>query len=162
MLTKGAHTGPALEAKEASDILSWIVAERDARPEIPAIRTMQMPPIVCTMNPCEKNTVDLAGLGVPATLEFEISSLVNDAYMTNIRIVAGPMGLHIAHPLFESWPAGATEPTPDPIDRWFNVDLNLAPAATSPLGTGEGTFVGFKVTDPLSIRFDIFEMQKPM
>ena len=31
MLTKGSHTGPALDAIEASNILQWIVAERDAR-----------------------------------------------------------------------------------------------------------------------------------
>ena len=165
MLTKGNHTGPALEAKEASDILSWIVAERDARDEIPPIRTAQMVPMLCTMgNPgdpqCPINMIDLTALGQPGRVEVVVSQLVADSYLTNIKIVAGAAGLHIAHPLFESWPAGATEPKPDPIDRWFNVELNLAPNAESAIGTGEGTFVGFNVADALSIRFDIFEMQK--
>ncbi|HEY5924935.1 MAG TPA: hypothetical protein VIV11_24810 [Kofleriaceae bacterium] len=165
MLTKGDHTGPALEAKEASDILTWINAERDARPEIPPIRTTQMVPQLCTMgNPgdpnCPINMIDLTELGQPGRVEVVVSQLVADSYLTNIKIVAGAAGLHVTHPVFESWPAGATEPKPDPIDRWFNVDINLAPAAESAIGTGEGTFVGFNVADALSIRFDVFEMQK--
>jgi mono/diheme cytochrome c family protein len=31
VLQKGSHTGPAMTAQVASDILSWIVAERDER-----------------------------------------------------------------------------------------------------------------------------------
>ena len=164
MLTKGVHTGPALEALEASNILQWIVAERDARPEIPPIRTAQMVLNLCTMgNPgtadCPINSIDLMPLGQPGTAEVVVSKLVNDAYLTNIQIKAGAAGLHVAHPLFESWPAGATEPKPDPIDRWFNVDVQIAPNAAAPVGTGEGTFAGFNVADPISMRFDIFEMK---
>jgi hypothetical protein len=164
MLTKGNHTGPALEAKEASDILSWIVAERDARPEIPPIRSAKMVPALCTAgNPggpdCPINMIDLSTLGQPGTVEVVVSQLVSDSYLTNIQIKAGAAGLHVAHPLFESWPAGATEPKPDPIDRWFNVDAQIAPNMAITVGTGEGTFVGFNVADELSIRFDIFEMK---
>ena len=164
MLTKGAHTGPALEAIEASNILQWIVAERDARPDIMPIRSAQMVPALCTAgNPggpdCPINMIDLSTLGQPGTVEVVVSQLVADSYLTNIQIKAGANGLHIAHPLFESWPAGATEPKPDPIDRWFNVDLQIAPNAAVTVGTGEGTFVGFSVADALSIRFDIYEMK---
>jgi hypothetical protein len=120
--------------------------------------------MLCTMgNPggpdCPINSIDLAGLGQPGTLEVVVSKLVADAYLTDIKIKAGAAGLHIAHPLFESWPAGAMEPKPDPIDRWFNVDLQIAPNAEATVGTGEGTFTGFNVADPLSVRFDIFEMK---
>ena len=49
MLTKGNHTGPALEAKEASDILSWIVAERDARgATTTVIRSEKFMAMLCT------------------------------------------------------------------------------------------------------------------
>jgi hypothetical protein len=163
MLTKGSHTGPALDAKEASDILSWIVAEREARDDtIVPIRSPKIIPMLCTVPPCPVNTIDLATLGVPATVTFEAAQLSSDMYLTNIKLVAGAMGVHAVHPLFESWPAGATEPKPDPIDRWFNVDLNLAPnAAPVDIGTGEGTFVGFGAVDEISIRFDVFEAMKP-
>jgi hypothetical protein len=164
MLTKGAHTGPALEAKEASDILSWIVAERDARGTTTMpIRTEKFTAMLCTTAPCPVNTVDLTALGQPATLTFEATQLSNDLYLTNIKIAAGASGLHITHPTFESWPAASMDPKPDPIDRWFNVDLNLAPnAMPTNIGTGEGSFSGFGGADPLSMRFDIFEAQKPM
>jgi len=164
MLTKGSHTGPALEAIEASNILQWIVAERDARPDIAPIRSAQMVPTLCTAgNPgdptCMINMIDLSSLGQPGTLEVVVSQLVADSYLTNIQIKAGANGLHIAHPVFESWPAGAMEPKPDPIDRWFNVDVQIAPNAAQTIGTGEGTFKDFNVADALSMRFDIYEMK---
>jgi hypothetical protein len=162
MLTKGSHTGPALEAKEASDILTWIEAEAAARGTTATpIRSDKITPMLCTAAPCPINTIDLMSLGQPGTVEFEATQLTADLYLTNIKLKAGAAGLHITHPLFESWPAAATEPKPDPIDRWFNVDLNLAPAAVAPIGTGEGSYTGFGAADQLSIRFDVFEMQKP-
>ena len=168
VLTKGAHTGPALLAKEASDILSWIVAERDARAdEVVVIRSDKLVPMLCTAGApgdatCPINIIDLTALGVPATLEVVVTPLSADLYLTNIKLKAGAMGLHITHPIFETWPADAMEPTADPIDRWFNVDLNLAPDTESLIGTGEGTYVGFKGTDALSIRFDVFGAMTPM
>lgn len=167
VLTKGAHTGPALDATEATDILSWIVAERDARSdEVVVIRSDKFTPMLCTGGnagdpTCPINTIVLDALGVPASVEFVATPLVSDLYLTNIKLKAGAMGVHIQHPMFETWPADATEPTPDPIDRWFNVDLNLQPNTESLIGTGEGTFVGFKGTDALSIRFDVYEMAQP-
>ncbi|HEY5951083.1 MAG TPA: hypothetical protein VIV40_36580 [Kofleriaceae bacterium] len=160
MLTKGAHTGPALEAKEASDILSWIIAEREARMGmVTALRSDKLTPMLCTTAPCPINTIDLASLGQPGTLTFEATALSADLYLTTIKIQAGAAGLHITHPLFESWPAGATDPKPDPIDRWFNVDLQIAPNTAAQIGTGEGSFTGFNGADQLSMRFDVFEMK---
>jgi len=160
MLTKGEHTGPALEAKEASDILEWIKAEKESRGSTAApIRTDKAAPMLCTTAPCPVNTIDLMTLGQPGTLSFEATQLTADLYLTNIKIKAGAAGLHITHPIFESWPAGATEPKPDSIDRWFNVDLQIAPDAEVPIGTGEGSFTGFGGADPLSMRFDVFEMK---
>lgn len=164
MLTKGVHTGPALDANEASDILSWIVAERDARTDaVGPIRSARIVPMLCMAPPCPINTIDLAELGVPGTVTFEVSKLVTDLYLTNITFNPGAMGNHIVHPMIESWPPESAEPAPDPIDRWFNVELNLAPdAGPTPIGTGEGTYVGFDATHELSIRFDVYEAQKPM
>lgn len=163
MLTKGSHTGPALEAKEASDILSWIVAEREARGTTTmVIRSDKITPMLCAANPCPINIIDLTSLGQAGTLEFEVTQLVSDLYLTNITLKAGAAGLHVTHPLIESWPAAATDPKPDPIDRWFNVDLNIAPNMQATVGTGEGSFTGFGAVDALSVRFDVFEMMKAM
>jgi hypothetical protein len=162
MLTKGEHTGPALDAKEASDILTWIEAEKEARATTTEpIRSPKIVPNVCMMAPCPVNELLLDAVVPGAKVTFEVSRLVSDMYITNIRLVPGTMGVHIVHPTFESWPPGETTPKPDPIDRWFNVDLNLAPnAMPTAIGTGEGTFVGFDTAHELSMRFDVLEMQK--
>jgi hypothetical protein len=164
MLTKGSHTGPALDAKEASDILSWIVAEREARLTMTEpIRSPKIAPTLCTMNPCPLNTLDLSAIVPGASVTFEVSQLVSDLYITNIKLVPGAMGVHIVHPTLESWDPAMPTPKPDPIDRWFNVDLNLAPGAMpADIGTGEGTFTGFNAAHELSMRFDVLEMQKTM
>src|SRR5690606_32186298 len=101
MLTAGDHTalmgGPALPAPEASDILTWINAERLARPQPDPTRTMPVAAQICTAgNPgdptCPINTIDLSAVGptpVPATLEFVLSPLGTDSYYTNLKIKAG-------------------------------------------------------------------------
>jgi len=159
MLTKGNHTGPALEATESSDILEWIEAEKAARGTTPPIRSDKVAPMLCMTAPCPLNTIDLTSAGQPGSVTFEATQLSADLYLTNIKIKAGANGLHVNHPIFESWPTGATEPKPDSIDRWFNVDLQIAPDAEVMVGTGEGSFIGFAGADPLSIRFDVFEMK---
>lgn len=165
ILTKGSHTGPALEALEATSILTWIRAEAAARPAGTPIRTAQTPVMLCTGTSgtpqCPINTIDLTSLGVAgASFELEVSSLSDSAYITNMRFKAGADGLYVEHPLLESWPAGATEPTVDPIDRFFAVQINIAAAATAPLGTGE-TLQGWVATNPISVRFDVIEKQRP-
>jgi hypothetical protein len=164
MLTKGEHTGPALDAKEASDILSWIVAEREARGTMTEpIRSPKIVQMLCTGPPCPINTLDLSAVVAGASVTFEVSQLAGALYLTNINLVPGPMGVHVVHPMFESWDPASPNPKPDPIDRWFNVDLNLAPNANpASIGTGEGTFVGFEAAHELSMRFDVLEMHQAM
>lgn len=165
ILTKGDHTalggGPALDATEATDILTWIVAERDARPAPEVIRTMQTPMMVCGATPpCPVNVIDLSGLGAAGTVEFTISALGGDSYFTDLKIKAGADGLYIEHPLLETWPMGAMEPTPDPLDRFFAVQGNIEPNAELILGTGTATVAGFVSADPISLRFDVVEKKR--
>jgi hypothetical protein len=166
VLTKGDHTatggGPALDAPEASDILTWIVAESKARPPATEIRTMQAAAQLCVGNPgdatCPMNTIDLSPLGTAATLSFYLTAVGNDSYFTQLKITAGADGLYVEHPLIESWPAGATMPKPDPTDRFFAIQQNLMPNMPLTLGdTGTASIAGFNPADPISFRFDVFE-----
>ncbi len=173
MLTVGDHSamggGVALLSTEASDCLEWINAERLARPAPEPIRTAQYTPLLCTAgNPgdatCPINTVDLAGIGptpVAATLTFTVNQLGPDSYYTNLKVKAGAEGLYLEHPLVETWPAGATMPTADPIDRFFAVVINLQANQEITIGTGTATFSGFAVADPISVRFDTIEKVRP-
>jgi hypothetical protein len=164
VLTKGAHTGPALEATQSTAILEWIKAEALARPDVEPIRTEKMVLMPCTSgNPgdptCPINSIDLTPLGVAGTVEVVVTALSNAAYLTNIQVKAGAMGVYLSHPMFETWPMDMV--TPDPIDRWFNVVINIAPNAMSTIGTGEGTFADWNVNDPISLRVDEIGPQKP-
>lgn len=163
VLSKGAHTGPALTAVQASDILSWITAQRDAEPPLTVIESAQLTPMLCTAPPCPVNTIDLAafGGGAGSTLNFSAMAVGPDIYLTALGVKAGSEGLYLAHPLFDSWPAGATMPTPDPTDRFFNVRLNLMPGAMAPLGDGTGGFAGFTPTNPISVRVDAIDKYRP-
>jgi hypothetical protein len=164
VLTKGDHTatggGPALLAPQASDILQWIVAEAKVHPITP-LRTAQATAQLCLSSPgnmdCPMNTVDLTALGTAATLTFYLSAVGADSYYTQIKLKAGAAGLYYEHPLIESWPAGATDPKPDPIDRFFASQMNLMPDQEITIGDGTATISGFAPADPISFRFDVFE-----
>lgn len=153
VLTKGDHSatggGPALLSNQATDILTWILAESKAHP-VAAIRSAMFTPMT-------DNTIDLTPLGTAATLTFSIQQVGADAYLTNVKLKAGAEGLYFEHPLFETYPMGATEPKPDPVDTFFAVQQNLMPDQEITFGTGAATIQGFLVTDPMSIRFDVFE-----
>ena len=157
VLTKGDHTatggGPALLAPQATDILTWILAEARAHP-VTGIRTMQITATTGGM----LNTVDLTPLGVAATLTFNVDAVGPDAYFTNLKLTAGANGLYFEHPLIETYPAGATDPKPDPTDRFFAVQGNLMANQSITFGeTGTASISGFNVADPITFRFDVFE-----
>lgn len=175
VLSKGVHEGPQLLSPEASDILEWLIAERDARPPGPVIETPQFVLMMCTAgNPgdatCPINKVDLSSLG-PAGAEFDFvaQALSGDLYTTGMSFKPGTDGLYVEHPLFESWPpaatgsdAGVPAPIPDSLDRYFATKLNLMPgAAPAPLGAGNATFAGFVPTNMMSIRFDAIDKYRP-
>jgi hypothetical protein len=180
LLTKGIHEGPQLDATQTSDLLEWIQAERDAaldNPEDlpPIIETAQFIPQICTSglpddpaapNPlCPVNRVPLDEIGgAGAQITFVVQSLGSGLYMTNLKLVPGPMGAFIEHPLFVSYPTDNPDtpdinegaPKADTIDRFFNVKMNLmagAEVADQLIAGGTAAFVGFSATDKLSIHF---------
>ena len=156
VLTKGDHSatggGPALLAPQATDILTWILAEARAHPVTP-IRTMPFTAMTGGMI----NTIDLSPLGTAATLTFSIDAVGPDSYYTNLKLKAGADGLYFEHFLIETYPMGGTEPKPDPIDRFFAVQGNLMADQEITIGDGTASISGFTATDPISIRFDVFE-----
>jgi hypothetical protein len=168
VLGKGSHEGPALSAQGASDILIWINAERDARPPGPVIETPQLTPQPCTAgNPgdvtCPINHIDLSMLGTAlpgATLDLVASQVGEDLYLTNMAFKAGADGLYAEHPVFTTYPA-AMMPTADPQDRYFAFKVNLTAAGTGPLDTGSTILNGFAVGNPLTVRFDVVDKNRP-
>ncbi len=168
IVTKGMHTGPALDVTESSALIIWIKTEAKARPDsTPPLRTAMVTPMLCT-DPanvggpaCMINSVDLTPLGAAGSLEFVVQQVGSDSYYTNLKIKAGADGLYIEHPLFESYAGGAEPPLPDPIDRFFATTLNLTANAEMPIGTGTASLAGFSAADPVSFRFDVVEKHRP-
>lgn len=179
LLTKGLHSGPAFLAEQASNVLEWVQLEKDAQqsanpPTGPKLETAQFQARICTSglpnNPegtCPVNDVSLADIGAPgATISFVAQALGSGIYLNNLKLVPGPTGAFIEHPLFVSWPAQG-EPIPDMIDRFFNVKMNLASGASAEqqqIAGGTAAFVGFQPNDRLTIHFkavNVFQDEAP-
>jgi hypothetical protein len=164
LVTKGAHEGPALTPAQVSDVLDWLQKEKDAA-QIDGgglqLETAALLPLICTQGSpgtteCPFNDVPLDEVGVPgARLQFTVQQLGSGLYVSNLKLIPGPDGAYIEHPLFVSKPEKA-DAKPDTIDRFFSVKMNLqatATAAQQQIAGGTAAFVGFLATDKLSIYF---------
>jgi hypothetical protein len=182
LLTRGPHDGPALDGVQSSDLLEWIFAEKEASPDTqPVIEVAKFAPSVCTAglpddpaapNPnCLYNRIPLDPVGgAGAQIEFILQAVPDGSYMTNLRLVPGPGGVYMEHPIFITWPAA---PRPgcdtdasgasfclDSLDRYAQTTLNLM-TDPAPIGSGTTTFAGFLATDMMSIQFTEVGAYKP-
>lgn len=173
LLTKGAHSGPALTAAQASDLLEWLAAERDAAGVAGTVdtglETQPFTPVLCTGgNPgdptCPITYVDITNLvdgWAGAKIRFVAQPLSQDLYVTNLALEGGPEGVYIEHPLFVSWPIEG-DPIPDTLDRFFNVKMNLAAGAMpSQISGGTAAFINFAPTNQLTIHFKVVDRFRP-
>jgi mono/diheme cytochrome c family protein len=165
VLTKGLHEGPAFTASQTATVLGWIQKQKDAEGSTgeqgPSLETAPFIPQVCTGGTpgsatCPFNDVTLDALGVAgAKIQFTVQSLGSGLYLSNMKLIPGPDGAYIEHPLFVSKPNDGNA-KPDTIDRFFNVKMNLQAAATDAdrqIAGGTAAFVGFQANDPLTIYF---------
>ncbi len=173
VLTKGAHSGPALLASQASDLLEWLSAERDAAGVAGGVdtglETQLFTPVLCTSgNPgdptCPITYVDITGLvegWAGAKIKFVAQPLSQDLYVTNLSLEGGPEGVYIEHPLFVSWPLEG-DPIPDKLDRFFNVKMNLMGGAMAEqINGGTAAFIDFAPSNQLTIHFKVVDRYRP-
>jgi len=130
LLVKGMHQGPAWSAEQSAQILSWIDMERDEQQPVEMVVEIPAADIVDGMNTFPLDTVGSVGSKVTTSIQ----KLTAGVYMSQIKITAGPEGIHFKHPLFVTW-NGAT-PTPDPADSFDTVELDLAAGMTATIGGG--------------------------
>lgn len=150
VLTMGKHTGPPLPPDAASTVLAWIVAEQKAR--VPGA----VPPVEVGPVSPEVGVPQSLDLGLGAKLSFVATAATEGLYLSQLQIVAGSNGLHVVHPLFVSYPAPKQQ-LPDDVDRFGDVDAQLAAGATLALGGGDAWFLSFSATDPVAIYFTTLE-----
>jgi len=171
LLTKGVHDGPALLASQASDVLEWIQAEKDAQPDpgagAPILETEHFIPAICTAGTppaatCPVNDVDLTSLGLPgAKLHFVAQALGSGLYLNQLSVIGGADGVYLEHPLFASYPQDGTATRFDTIDRFYNIKINAMGTATTPIGGGTAAFIGFLPTDKIAIGFKQLKAFQP-
>src|SRR5262245_59504558 len=97
ILTKGLHNGPALVNSDASAILEWIQAEKDAIPTpgdgAPSLETEPFIPRLCTGGvpgdaTCPINEVTLDSIGAPGSkIQFVAQALGSGLYLNNLKLV---------------------------------------------------------------------------
>jgi mono/diheme cytochrome c family protein len=147
LLTRGAHTGPALTPEQSATVLEWIDLERIAAGgEDESVELDPFQPLTGL------NTVDLGPIGMSgSTLTFRLEQLAVGIYLSEIMLNAGPDGAHVVHPLFVTWTDGAA--SPDPIDRFSTIDLSVGPGLSGMVGGGTAVFVDVPPTAMLSVHF---------
>jgi mono/diheme cytochrome c family protein len=177
MLTKGQHDGPQLTAEQASALLQWLNAERDATnhdPDhpVPVLATKKYAVQLCQATaadptaPCPVNHVplsDIADVGttVPgAEITFLANGLSSGLYLHDLNVTGGTAGVYMEHLLFVSLPA-SMPPFPDQIDRYFATKLNVKPGETVPLNGGTEQFGGFAAGDMIEVHFRVLSPFKP-
>lgn len=173
LLNKGQHEGAPLVGQQKSDVQEWIQAEKEAANAGPGgggqlgLRTLDYTLSLCTggLPPaptCPINEIPLddlgEGKGIPgAKITFVVQGVGTGIYLTNLKLIPGPMGAFVEHPLFVSIPTDPKDaPIADPIDRFFNEKKNLMATAAGPeqqIGGGAAAFVGFPAQNKIAIFF---------
>ena len=170
ILVKGEHSGaPALTPEQASQVLQWLQMEQQAAgldSSVSGAQIIQTVPFTALLTPAgaataTTNTIPLDGAGLPgASISFTAEAIANGIYLSDLTLTGGPTGAHIVHPLFVSRPPDAT-PIPDDTDRFFDVDLDVAPNTSSTIDGGTAAFIGFNVLAPMTISFQTIEVYQP-
>jgi cytochrome c553 len=180
VLTKSLHAGPALIGSDLSAILEWIQAEKDALPKPGdgdvVLETTPFVPLLCTMGlpgepNCPINEVSLEAIGATGSkITFVAQSLGSGLYLNNLKLIPGPTGASIEHPLFVAYPPDGGKSKPDLIDRFFSVKMNIqtgAPIDQQQIAGGTAAFVGFvgspdpTVADKITIHFKSVGVYQP-
>ena len=146
LLTKGVHQGPAWMVEQASTILSWIELERDEHPVDMVVETNAID-IVDGANRLPLDIIDAPG----SVLTFTAQKLTYGLYLSNIAITAGVDGVHFKHPLFVTWQG--TTPTPDPVDSFDVVEMDLAQGSSRAIGGGLLMLANVPADAKLSVSF---------
>jgi hypothetical protein len=174
LLTKGQHEGPPLSGNLASNVLDWLQAEKEAANDPTTggggglgLRTQDYAMMICTGGlpgdpTCPINSIDLdnlgEGAGIPgAKISFVAQGVGTGLYLNNLKLIPGPNGAFIEHPLFVSIPEDPmARPIADTFDRFFNTKMNLmmnAPVEQQQIAGGTAAFVNFPPQNKIAIFF---------
>ncbi|HWO23100.1 MAG TPA: hypothetical protein VNO30_30370 [Kofleriaceae bacterium] len=182
LLNKGQHEGPPIVGQQKSDVQAWIQAEKDAASDVGpgggpllGLRSQDYTISLCTGGlpgdtTCPLNTIPLDDLGngagiAGAKISFIAIGVGTGLYMNNLKLIPGPQGAFIEHPLFVSIPTDEKEkPIADTFDRFFNTKMNLmanAAADQQQISGGTAAFVNFPPQNKIAVYFKTASAFKP-
>ena len=149
LLTKGEHAGPAWTGAQAAIIRGWL--------DVEAMESVDDGPAVIVTEPHAlvpgANRISLEPLGIPATaLDFIAEETPAGWYLSEVRVLAGPMGARLVHPVLIQWDGAIA--TADVADRFSGVEVHADPYTAQPLGGGTASLVGVPSEVRLSFSFD--------
>lgn len=93
-----------------------------------------------------------------ATLTFFATTLENGALFDDLRINASSDDLHLVHPLFVVW--NGARATPDPLDRFADVDDDIRAGTSSRMGEGSIILTRLQPDSKISIHFETLETSR--
>lgn len=180
ILNKGQHEGPPIVGAQKSDVQAWIQAEKEAAndpgigPGTLGLRTQDYTFSICTSGlpnntagTCPINELPLDalgdGAGIPgAKITFVAQGVGTGLYLNNLKLVPGPMGAFIEHPLFVSIPADPEEePIADTFDRFFNTKMNVMTGTGDQIAGGTAAFVNFPPQNKIAVFFKSAKIYQP-
>lgn len=148
LLTKGAHDGPAWTAEQRPALIDWLTLEAAAA----GVEVEEEPETAAFAPVIGINTVDLGQIGLPgSSVTFRLEKLTVGLYISELMVTAGTGGAHLVHPLFVTWEEGVA--TPDPVDRFAGLDLNVDETEQAMIGGGTLVLVDVAQDAQLSIHF---------
>ena len=153
LVTYGQHSGPAFREEDQLVVVEWLELEKLAN-STSLVGEEEEELRIDVFVPVEgNNTVDLAPVGAPgATITFNKESLSSGLYLSDLRVNAASEKLKVKHPLFVTWVEDRA--TPDPLDRFANIDLRVEPNESEFIAGGTAIFVGIDPASNLSIHFE--------
>jgi len=149
LVTRGAHSGPALSTQDASVITTWITLEAAIKKDGQSFIEISTNLVPLTPG---KVTLDLSAVGLTgSSMTFEVSVASSLTYLDNWLVAAGTRGVTLVHPLIVTW--FDQKATVDPIDRFSGVSIEVPAGERAKVGQGSAIFADVKPGSSLSIHF---------
>ncbi|MSP17442.1 MAG: hypothetical protein EXR73_12695 [Myxococcales bacterium] len=159
--TKGMHAGPPFDAITESPLVStWLALWAMTSPACAGMLEEEPATAPVVLENLGSNELDLSPVGVGlegAKLRFTLASTAGGLLLSSLQLVAGPGGLHVINPRFETCPM-PPDVTLDMNNSFSTTDLMLDADETRTLlnrsGFAQHSLTSHTLGVPLAIRFD--------
>lgn len=160
LLLKGAHTGPAFTAEQATTVRGWLSAEAATRggnmssPTTPTV-PLRVGDFFMSLQALTQDPL--------ASITFKLAQVAGTTYrISELKVNAGPSGgIQLKHPRFIIFTAAGA--TPEASDGLSTVDLTVTADTSVPLGSGSLLLTDLPATSArIALAFQVITVVNPM